>query len=305
MPKARPRRFPPQRGPRPRRRPSRGNTPPAQAPIVAAPAAVAVLPEGGLPVSLPKTMQVGELAKLLDLSVVDVIRTIVNMGVMATINQTVDFETASLVAGELGLEVVPEEEVQVPVEETEELAPVGKEILWTDDDESKMVTRPPVVTIVGHVDHGKTSLLDAIRETNVTAREAGGITQHIGAYQIEHSGRKVTFLDTPGHEAFTAMRARGAQVADVAILVVAADDGVQPQTIEAISHVKAAGVPIVVALNKIDKPDANPDLVKSQLAEKGVTIEDFGGETPLVEVSAKTKQGLAELVEVVLLVADV
>ena len=304
MPKARPRRFPPQRGPRPRRRPSRGNTAP-QAPVVEAPAAVAVLPEGGAPVSLPKTMQVGELAKKLDLSVVDVIRALVNMGVMATINQTVDFETASLVAGELGLEVVPEEELVAPVEEAEEQAPVGKEVLWTDDDASKMVTRPPVVTIVGHVDHGKTSLLDAIRETNVTAREAGGITQHIGAYQIEHSGRKVTFLDTPGHEAFTAMRARGAQVADVAILVVAADDGVQPQTIEAISHVRAAGVPMVVALNKIDKADANPDHVKGQLAEHGVTVEEYGGDTPLAPVSARTKQGLQDLIDVVLLVADV
>jgi translation initiation factor IF-2 len=304
MPKARPRRFPPQRGPRPRRRPSRGQVPPQSQPSAPA-AAVAVLPEGGAPIALPKTLQVGDLAKALDLSVVDVIRALVNMGVMATINQTVDFETASLVAGELGLEVVPEEEAAAPQEDVEEQAPVGKEILWTDEDESAMVTRPPVVTIVGHVDHGKTSLLDAIRETNVTAREAGGITQHIGAYQIEHSGRKVTFLDTPGHEAFTAMRARGAQVADVAILVVAADDGVQPQTIEAISHVKAAGVPMVVALNKIDKADANPDHVKGQLAEHGVTIEEYGGDTPLTPVSAKTKQGLQDLIDVVLLVADV
>ncbi len=303
MPKARPRRFPPQRGPRPRRRTSRGQVAPV--PVPEAPVAVAVLPVGGAPVPLPKTLQVGELAKTLDVSVVDVIRALVNMGVMATINQTIDFETASLVAGELGMEVVPEEEIVPEVEESEEILPIGKEILWTDDDDTKMVTRPPVVTIVGHVDHGKTSLLDAIRETNVTAREAGGITQHIGAYQIEHSGRKVTFLDTPGHEAFTAMRARGAQVADVAILVVAADDGVQPQTIEAISHVKAAGVPMVVALNKIDKADANPDHVKGQLAEQGVTVEEYGGETPIVPVSARTKQGLQDLIDVVLLVADV
>ena len=257
-------------------------------------------------VVLPKTMAVGDLARALEVSVVDVIRGLVNMGVMASINQTIDFETASLVANELGFETKPEEEVAAPVEEEIEtdIAP-GKEILWTDEDSSKLKQRPPVVTVLGHVDHGKTSLLDAIRLTNVTAREAGGITQHIGAYQIEHNGRKVTFLDTPGHEAFTAMRARGAQVTDVAVLVVAADDGVQPQTVEAISHVRAAGVPIVVALNKIDRPDANADQVKAQLAEHGVTIEEYGGDTPLVPVSAKTKQGIEDLVEVVMLVADV
>src|SRR5207245_7611 len=215
--------------------------------------------------------------------------------------------TATLVANELGFETRAEEEAPPPVVE-EEIAPEvasTKQVLWEDTDPAKLRPRPPVVTVLGHVDHGKTSLLDAIRATNVTAREAGGITQHIGAYQIEHNGRKVTFLDTPGHEAFTAMRARGAQVTDVAVLVVAADDGVQPQTIEAISHIKAAQVPIVVALNKIDRPDANLDQVKAQLAENGVAGEEFGGDTPLVAVSAKTKEGIEDLVEVVLLVADV
>jgi translation initiation factor IF-2 len=256
-------------------------------------------------VALPKTITVRDLAIALDVSVVDVIRGLVNVGLMASINETIDFETATIVANELGVETRAEEEPAPEVEE-EITEPVStKLVLWEDVDPSKLQERPPVITVLGHVDHGKTSLLDAIRVTNVTAREAGGITQHIGAYQIEHNGRKVTFLDTPGHEAFTAMRARGAQVTDVAILVVAADDGVQPQTVEAISHVKAAKVPIVVALNKIDRPDANPDQVKAQLAEHGVTIEDYGGDTPLVAVSAKTKQGIADLVEVVLLVADV
>src|SRR5687768_16955547 len=232
-------------------------------------------------------------------------RALVNMGTMASINTTIDFDAASLVATELGIETAAEEEAAPVVEETEaEIAPLKLD-LWTEDDASKLKPRPPVITILGHVDHGKTSLLDAIRTTNVTAREAGGITQHIGAYQIEYKDRKVTFLDTPGHEAFTAMRARGAQVTDVAVLVVAADDGVQPQTIEAIAHVKAAGVPIVVALNKIDKSDANPDQVKAQLAEHGVTIEEYSGDTPLVAVSARTKQGIEDLLEVVLLVADV
>ncbi len=303
MPKARPRRFPPQRGPRPRgRRPQRPQ--PVAAPAEPALPAVAVI-EGRPPVVLPKSVSVGELAKLIDTNVVDVIRALVNMGVMASINQTVDFETATLVATELGIETKPEEEVAPAVEETEaETLPLKPE-LWTESDSSKLKPRAPVVTVLGHVDHGKTSLLDAIRTTNVTAREAGGITQHIGAYQIEYKDRRITFLDTPGHEAFTAMRARGAQLTDVAILVVAADDGVQPQTIEAISHVKAAGVPIVVALNKMDRPDANPDQVKAQLAEKGVTIEEYGGDTPLVPVSARTKMGIDDLLEVVFLVADV
>src|SRR5438552_3339261 len=295
--------MPPQRGPRPRgRRPQRAPMP-QPLPEPAAPVAVA---ETSTVVSLPKTIVVGDLARALDVSVVDVIRGLVNLGTMASINQSVDFETATLVANELGFETRAEEEVAPPAEEEATPEPIStKQILWEDVDPAKLKERPPVITVLGPVDHAKTSLLDAIRATNVTAREAGGITQHIGAYQIEHNGRKVTFLDTPGHEAFTAMRARGAQVTDVAVLVVAADDGVQPQTIEAISHIKAAQVPIVVALNKIDRPDANTDQVKAQLAEHGVTIEEYGGDTPLVPVSAKTKQGIDDLVETVLLVADV
>src|SRR6266511_372888 len=296
--------MPPQRGPRPKgRRPQRPQPAP---PVAAAPAPAVAVVEGRPPIVIPKSIPVGELAKLLETNVVDVIRTLVNLGLMVSINQTIDFETATLVATELGIETKPEEEAApAATEDTEvDLTPLKPE-LWTEEDKSKLKPRPPVITVLGHVDHGKTSLLDAIRTTNVTAREAGGITQHIGAYQIEYNDRRVTFLDTPGHEAFTAMRARGAQITDVAILVVAADDGVQPQTVEAISHVKAAGVPIVVALNKMDKADANPDQVKAQLAEHGVTIEEYGGDTPLVPVSARTKMGLDDLVETVLLVADV
>ncbi len=304
MPKARPRRFPPPRGPRPRRRSDRGSTPPAAASQPSAPTAV-LAPEGRAPVVLPRTIQVGELAKAFDRSVVDVMQALVNLGLMVTINQTVDFDTAALVAGELGIEVMLEEQPTVAEAEAEEATPAVREALWTDDDPSRLRERAPVVTVLGHVDHGKTSLLDAVRQTNITARESGGITQHIGAYQVEHKGRKVTWIDTPGHQAFTAMRARGAAVTDVAVLVVAADDGVQPQTVEAISHIRAADVPMVVALNKIDRAEADPDRVKAQLAEQGVTIEEYGGDVPLVPVSAKTKQGLDDLLDVVLLVADV
>jgi len=307
MPKARPRRFPPPRGPRPRRRPDRGSTPPAQQAQPSTPAAAAVV-EGRAPVALPPSIQVGELAELFEVSRVDVIRALVNLGTMVTVNMTIDYDTAALAAGELGIEVVPE---QAAVEEAgpevaeEAPAPAAKQVLWTDEDPTRLKERAPVVTVLGHVDHGKTSLLDAVRQTNITARESGGITQHIGAYQVEHKGRRVTWIDTPGHQAFTAMRARGASITDIAVLVVAADDGVQPQTIEAISHAKAADVPIVVALNKIDKNDADPDRVKAQLAENGVTIEEYGGDVPLVPVSARTKQGLEDLLDVIVLVADV
>jgi translation initiation factor IF-2 len=264
-------------------------------------------PEGG-PIVLPRQIRVEDLANAFEVSVVDVIRALVGLGLMVTKNQTIDFDTAALVATELGREVTLEEPPAVAEEapETvEEPSLATQKILWTDDDPSRLRERPPVVTVLGHVDHGKTSLLDAVRQTNITARESGGITQHIGAYQVEHKGRKVTWIDTPGHQAFTAMRARGASVTDIAVLVVAADDGVQPQTIEAISHARAAGVPIVVALNKIDKNDADPDRVKAQLAEQGVTIEEYGGDVPLAPVSARTKQGLDDLLDVILLVADV
>jgi translation initiation factor IF-2 len=321
MPKARERRIPPMRGPRGPRRASlerkaairaelEGNVVRQEAGIATAvqePEAPVAAPVEGTAIALPRTIVVSELAQKLGVGPVDVLKELVKMGEMKSINQSVDFETASLVASELGVETRPEEE-EVVVEQAEavvpEAAPATKEALWEEEDPSVLRPRAPVITVLGHVDHGKTSLLDAIRATNVTAQEAGGITQHMGAYQVEKNGRKVTFLDTPGHEAFTAMRARGAKMTDIAILVVAADDGVQPQTIEAMSHARAANVPIVVALNKIDKADANPDLVKQQLAEQGLTIEEYGGETPLVAVSAKTKQGIQDLLDVLLLVAD-
>jgi translation initiation factor IF-2 len=261
------------------------------------------------PIELPGTITVKELAELLGTNVADIIRELIKSGIFATINQLIDRDTASLVASELGYEVA--ETVAASSTGTgqdaegEGPAPdAAKEVLFEDEDPALLQPRPPIVTVMGHVDHGKTSLLDALRSTEVAAGERGGITQHIGASEIEHDGKRVVFLDTPGHEAFTAMRARGARVTDIAIIVVAADDGVMPQTLEAISHAKAAKVPVIIALNKIDKPDADPTRVKTELTEAGVVIEEYGGDVPLVAVSAKSRVGLDELIEMVLLVAD-
>jgi len=258
-------------------------------------------------VSLPPTITVKELAELLEVNPADVIRELIKSGIFATINQLIDRDTASLVATELGYEVAePEAPVVEAAEEGVDVAaPATKDPgLLGEDDPALLQPRPPIVTVMGHVDHGKTSLLDAMRSTAVAAGERGGITQHIGASEITKDGKKVVFLDTPGHEAFTAMRARGAKVTDIAVIVVAADDGVMPQTLEAISHARAAKVPIVIALNKIDKPDANPDRVKTELAEANVVIEDYGGDVPLVPVSAKARIGLEDLLDMILLVAD-
>ena len=244
-------------------------------------------------VEIAETINVKEFADLIKREVSEVIKHLFMLGVMVTINQNIDFETAVLVGSEFNVEVVA-----LPPEED------PTEIPEVEDDPAKRLPRPPVITVMGHVDHGKTSLLDAIRKTHVTAREAGGITQHIGAYQVNYQGKKIVFLDTPGHEAFTAMRARGAQVTDVAILVVAADDGVMPQTVEAINHAKAAKVPIIVAINKMDREGANPDHVKQQLAELELIPEDWGGETIMVPVSAHKKTGISELLEMILLVAE-
>jgi translation initiation factor IF-2 len=260
-------------------------------------------------IELPGTIMVKELADLLGVNVADVIRELIKSGIFATINQLIDRDTASLVASELGYEVA--EAIATSSNgtstdgETDGSAPEAtKEVLFEEEDGTELETRAPIVTVMGHVDHGKTSLLDALRSTEVAAGERGGITQHIGASEVVHEDKRVVFLDTPGHEAFTAMRARGARVTDIAIIVVAADDGVMPQTLEAISHAKAAKVPIIIALNKIDKPDADPTRVKTELTEAGVVIEEFGGDVPLVPVSAKSREGLTELIEMVLLVAD-
>ncbi|HVM24544.1 MAG TPA: translation initiation factor IF-2 [Candidatus Limnocylindrales bacterium] len=301
-----PRRYRPRRGPRPQRKRTGGGAAVAEA------QAAAARPTG--PVELPDPVVVKDLAEALAVSHAEIINVLIRNGIFATVNQSIDFDTASLVAGELGYETTERGAVERAAAEAasgQELVKPGsaedgdgKPTLWTDEDTAELVTRAPIVTVMGHVDHGKTSLLDAIRETKVADRESGGITQHIGASEVVHNDKRIVFLDTPGHEAFTAMRARGAQVTDIAIIVVAADDGVMPQTKEAIDHVRAARVPMIVAINKIDKPDAQPDRVKQELADTNVLIEEYGGDVIAVPVSAKQRTGIDDLMEMVLLVAD-
>ena len=245
-------------------------------------------------IEVPEEITVGEFALRLKVSAPEVIKKLMALGVFATINDTIDFDTAVLVADEFHAKV--EKEVVVTIEE--------RIIDDSEDEEENLVPRAPVVVVMGHVDHGKTSILDVIRHTNVTEGEAGGITQHIGAYRVKVGDRDITFLDTPGHAAFTTMRARGAQVTDIAVLVVAADDGIMPQTVEAINHAKAAGVSIIVAINKMDKEGANPERVKEQLTEYELVPEEWGGDTPCIPVSAHTKQGIDDLLEMIILTAD-
>lgn len=253
-------------------------------------------------IELPPSLTVRELADAIGSSPIEIIKVLMDNGVMANINQQIDFDTAAIVAAEMGYEtsmLAPE----TPVAEEVGEIPYWRQLIAGEDPEN-LSPRPPVVTILGHVDHGKTTLLDAIRQTDVVGGEAGGITQHIGAYQVTHNDKPITFLDTPGHAAFTAMRSRGAQGADVVVLVVAADDGVMPQTREALDHAKAAKVPIIVAMNKIDKPNANPERTKQQLAEIGLVPDDWDGETIVVPVSAKQEEGLDDLLEAILLVSE-
>ncbi len=252
-----------------------------------------LLPEGTIAVNVPIT--VGGLSEQAEISITKIIMALMNLGIMATINQTLDKDTVEMLADDLGIKVAV-------IEEEEEAEEVGLDI--HEDSEKDLKPRAPIITVMGHVDHGKTSLLDSIRKTNIIASESGGITQHIGASEVEINGKKIVFLDTPGHEAFTTMRARGAQVTDIAVLVVAADDSVKPQTIESISHAKAANVPIIVAINKMDKPGANPDKVKKDLADNGVLVEDWGGNVISVPVSAKKGEGITELLEMILLQAE-
>lgn len=289
-------------------RPSRGNqqsSPVHSAPEPKVDTRAKAKPES-MDIELPPAITVRDLADLMHRSPIELIKELMNAGVMANINQQIDYDTAAIVAEDMGFRVV-EPTVEEPEEELQaEATPVAvrKRREYTEEEAKYLRPRPPVVTILGHVDHGKTSLLDVIRRTRVQASEAGGITQHIGAYQVDVKGELITFLDTPGHEAFTAMRARGASVTDIAVLVVAADDGVQPQTREAIDHARAAQVPIVVALNKMDLASANPDHVKQQLSDLGLVPEDWGGETICVPVSARTQEGIGALLDNILIVAE-
>jgi translation initiation factor IF-2 len=275
-----------------RSRPKTEKGPPA---AKESPKAAAVKPERQL--TIPRSLTVKQFADLAGVSAVEVIKQLMRNGIMASINQVIDYETAAIVASGLGYEAL-EEQRAVSAQKAKRYQ------RFREEDTTVQKPRPAVVTIMGHVDHGKTKLLDAIREANVAATEVGEITQHIGAYQVEIHDQKITFLDTPGHEAFTAMRARGAQVTDIAILVVAADDGVMPQTIEAIDHARAADVPIVVAINKMDKPEANAQRVKQQLADLGVLCEEWGGDVVCAPVSAKKKEGISDLLENLLIVAE-
>ena len=265
------------------------------------PGATAVAPEGSAPVGplieIPSAITVGELSELLELEAIDIIKQLMRAGLMLTINEAVDFETAAMIAQSLGF--------RVKAPKAKERGPGSLVVSSDDEDPALLEPRNPVVTILGHVDHGKTTLLDSIRNTSVVDGEAGGITQHIGAYQVKRAGQVITFLDTPGHEAFTAMRARGAQVTDIAVLVVASDDGIMPQTVEAIDHVKAAEVPIVVAINKIDRPNSDPERVKRQLAEQDLLVEDWGGDVISVALSALTGEGVQDLLDNLQVVAEI
>ncbi|MCI0474959.1 MAG: translation initiation factor IF-2 [Anaerolineales bacterium] len=267
------------------------------------PAPIAPPPPPKPPVELPDNLTVRDLAAALKVGPIDIIKKLMANGIMANINQPIDFDTASLIAGELGFEVL-EQKPEIVEPEVTTLTSIPKKHEYVEAELADLVLRPPVVTVMGHVDHGKTSILDAIRHAEVAAGEAGGITQHIGAYQVLHDGKGITFLDTPGHEAFTEMRARGAQATDIAIIVVAADDGVMPQTREAISHARAAQVPIIIALNKVDKANANPERVKQQLADLGLAVYGGKDEVTVVSMSAKQKTGVNDLLENILLVSE-
>jgi len=258
---------------------------------------------GNKTIEIPLSITVRELAEIIETSPIDVIKQLMANGVMANINQQIDFDTAAIVVEEFGFEALPAATPEMEAAEEKIEAPLWRQLI-NDEDAKTLVDRPPVVTILGHVDHGKTTLLDAIREANVAEGEAGGITQHISAYQVKHGDQIITFLDTPGHAAFTAMRARGAQGADIAVLVVAADDGVMPQTREALAHARAAGVPILIALNKIDRDNANQERVLQQLADVGLIPDTWDGDTMVVPVSAKQKTGLEDLLEAIILVSD-